>query len=154
MHDNKDTAGNSDRELLSKLVLTPVRKRSIFEKTLAFLSHSAWQGIGAILGLMSLIVTIFLAFYIYDLTNESQLANMYAATYAGSLNTPDGSAGILQYVSINNLGPSTGQSVRVVINYDLPVDECAPSNDANMAVPTNIQFDDHSCTVAYDNFFP
>jgi hypothetical protein len=110
---NNPDANSNKREqaLLLELILAPIPKQSRLKILISLLSHSAWQGLSAVFGLLSLIVSIFLAIYIFRITNEQQIARIQLqVTYR--ITSPGQYRGD---VTIYNRGPAIAQDVTIII---------------------------------------
>lgn len=113
-------------------------QRTLKEGTLAFLSHGSWQGIGAILGFLSLIVTIVLTIYVFNLGKYQQTAHL----------SPDLSffpGGKENYwrgiISITNDGPITSNGLILQVSnlgQSAKIDKCH-DEDNYYVVPGMIQ---------------
>lgn len=106
-----------DKRLLRRLLTVPLPQRTLGDKLLTFLSHGAWQGFGALLGLVSLVVSVYLAFLILQLSTDQQTANISAVN---SSRYERGN--LISNVTIENRGPAAAQSVEIYIGIS-PVDE-------------------------------
>src|SRR5262245_28248931 len=95
----------------------PRKRRGAIQNVLAFLSHTAWQGISGIFGILSLLVTIGLTIYVFVLTRNQQTAYMDYEIINQSVlaDTADSRTTRMTY-SISNDGPATGQDVTVIID--------------------------------------
>jgi hypothetical protein len=127
--------------------------------TVSFLSHSAWQGISAIISLLSLIVTVvltvYVALYIFNLGKEQDTANMYIL---GPIIGPKYDSIQKQDVSfiVLNRGPATGRNVNVVVTSEFDI-ECAETDSFNFSAenikPTKIVNSPKRCDVYFENFY-
>src|SRR4051812_32215635 len=101
-----------DDKLLLTLLLQPIKRLSFMGRLKTFLSAGSWQGIGAICGILSLIVATVLTVYIFQITKEQGNANVIALPYAGRLNIGTGEADTIIYsLNVFNIGPATGKDV-------------------------------------------
>src|SRR5258706_11319416 len=114
-----------DDELLQRLIRDDIRRkreeksRNRKIRFLGLFSHGSWQAIGAIIGLLSLIASVLITFYVLQLTRERETANFetsYEITGA-----PDSNITYAHFRIINS-GPSTGEAVQVIINSNGFVD--------------------------------
>src|SRR5687768_7784936 len=93
------------------------------KKVVAFLQHGAWQGIGALIGLASLIVTIILTIYIFDFTRNQETAHLEVS---GQISPLDDSGKWVINLSISNSGPAEAQGLVITTmskTRDISIDQ-------------------------------
>src|SRR5689334_22739575 len=82
MQPNPDkTQEEKDQGFLLGLLLVPVKRSTRAQRLNTFFSHPAWQSAGAIIGLLSLIVTIILTIYVFNLSQNQQTSHISTIFY-------------------------------------------------------------------------
>lgn len=128
------------------------------KRLLLFLSHSAWQGIGSLIGLLSLIVSVILSIYIFRLTERQQYANIRKIVGIEKILSNN----ITEVgVEIQNRGPQSAENVFIrIVNLDSHV-KCKVSASiigVEITEVTNIAGDqaleaDYFCTFKLERFY-
>lgn len=131
-------------------------RRKQREVVLGFLSHGAWQGVGAGFGVISVIVSTVLAFYVISFTREQDTANFFYLQSSLVSNREFENSAITN-IQIRNTGPSTGRDVTIkiqLIDFDKITCETYPSNQRAFISPTQVKSTDTSCVYHFDYFHP
>ncbi|NNJ13771.1 hypothetical protein EKD04_025950 [Chloroflexales bacterium ZM16-3] len=143
----------SDNELLRQLLDKPIKNRSIGEHILYFLSHPAWQGISAIFGLISLLVSVILTVYIFNITQEAEVANIDVKIYEvdSTIQT------IVKTVSFTNSGPAVAKEVSLSV-YGSGFGQLKTCNSAGawigVSMDRGFELNEGTCTIYIDQFQP
>lgn len=135
--------------------------RSLRQRIHAILSDSAWQGIGPIISLVTLGVTIFLTYHVFHLTSEQQKAHFSSIQQHGGLTATGLFRGNL--LTITNYGPSAGERVHIIASADgqLMCDVMSSaeymrliqSQNFEVVQPQTKSVDGNRCDLFYETFY-
>jgi hypothetical protein len=166
----KDNQSIQDKKLLARLLLQPMAQPSRMRKFQSFLALPIWDGVGAITGILSLIVTIILTFYIFHLSSQQPIAHMsYEQVPTLGLDSlpmlpvsPGLDPPVIPpalpdlWITVTNDGPAAGQEVRVVIENSDQIEVCEPRatsvTDLSLR-PSRIEHIWHRCEIYYETFY-
>lgn len=161
MQPNPDkTQDEKDQRLLLGLLLVPVKRPTIGQRINSFFSHPAWQSAGAIIGLLSLIVTIYLTIYIFNLGQEQTQAHINYVVAGGGFSQPiDADMVVYDHkLMFSNSGPSTANGVVIILAADnivrCEVTLSSIHDDIPIIRPSEKVLARDSCTIHYDYFYP
>jgi hypothetical protein len=141
---------NYDRRLRRSLYSYPPKKRK--GAVDSFFSHPSWQAVGAIISLLSLIVTIILTFYIFQLTNQQETANVTYDVSRYETASPSGSRLISRIYFVSNNGPAVAQDVNVLMISTAPV-KCEALSIGPSMLPSRTEHSAYACQFFFDRLY-
>lgn len=155
-----------DQKLLLRLMLQPIRKPTRWQKLIEFFSHPVWQSIGAILGILSLVVTVVLTVSIYQLAREQDafIREQERQEEMGELDylirevapSEETSTKYISHwrIAIINTGPATARDVAVDLTSGSDMDCEAYNPGLERVSPVKITRTEFGCQLLYSNIYP
>jgi hypothetical protein len=164
---------NPDHRLLMRLLYQTPRKVKLRERIVEFLSYGMWQGVGAVISLFSLIVTVILTLYIYDLTRNNESANVLLEEYfarfqvAGQVagNYKEGDLVGYKFV-ISNDGPAVAEDLILVVrsnnhiecynyfDFQIGIFDTSTIRSDYISLTANQSSDSRRCSFTIDKLHP
>jgi hypothetical protein len=152
---------DKDQRLLRRLLLIPTKRPTRSQRINAFFSHPAWQSAGAIIGLLSLVVTIILTIYVFNLGRDQGTAHIDGTFTPNAIpddlrmDKIDPNTRSTQVISLRNNGPSMGEAITISIvsAYEVRCTQ-AMGNNFEQDKATKIISANGRCDLLFDYFYP